>query len=225
MHADKKGIIRMAIVIVVLIILMLLCVKVIVSTEASGLYSKEEVKMLSKTVWGEAQGLNDYERSMVIWCVLNRFDDGNFGSSLEEIITKPYQFHGYREDFPVQEDIETLVLDVLHRWENGLDGRTLPKEYLYFSGDGKHNYYRTEYEGGVTYDFSLPNPYEEGMTIMPNPENKIEQIQEAAGVLAETMSIYKNALDRTKLDEATKIALLIDFQRNIMGGAFSQGRE
>lgn len=225
MHADKKGVIRMAIVIAVLIILMLLCAKVIVSTEAEGLYSKEEVQMLSKTVWGEAQGLNDYERSMVVWCILNRFDDGTFGSSLKEIIAKPYQFHGYQEDFPVQEDIEALVLDVLHRWENGLEGRTLPKEYLYFSGDGKHNYYRTEYEGGVTYDFSLPNPYEEGVTIMPDPENKIEQIQEAAGVLAESVSIYRNALDRTKLDEATKIALLIDFQRTIMSGAIGRAME
>ena len=115
--------------------------------------------------------------------------------------------------------------DVLFRWENNLEGRTLPKEYLYFHGDGYHNYFTTGYGNGETYDFSLPNPYEgergcyysrkelENMS----PNELIEQAKTAIGAIAEMSIMYYNALDRTtKLDDASKLALTIDFQRTFM---------
>lgn len=40
-------------------------------------------------------------------------------------------------------------------------GRVLPREYLFFTGDGEHNHFRTEWEGGQTWDWSLRSPYEE----------------------------------------------------------------
>ena len=40
-------------------------------------------------------------------------------------------------------------------------GRVLPKEYLFFGGDGTHNYFRTKWDGGTVWDWSLPSPYEE----------------------------------------------------------------
>lgn len=143
-----------------IIILLVSMIWFVDTAKGGGLISDEEIIMLAKTVWGEASGLSKYEQSLVIWCILNRFDDGTFGSSLKVIIAKPYQFQGYNESFPVEDDILKLCKDVIYRWENNLEGRTLPKEYLYFSGDGRHNYFRTEYEGGETYDFSLENPYE-----------------------------------------------------------------
>ena len=39
-------------------------------------------------------------------------------------------------------------------------GRTLPSNYLYYGGDGKHNYFRTEWKGGTRWNYSLPSPYE-----------------------------------------------------------------
>ena len=42
----------------------------------------------------------------------------------------------------------------------GSVGRVLPKEYLYFTGDGVHNYFTTEWQGGQTWDWSLESPYE-----------------------------------------------------------------
>lgn len=39
-------------------------------------------------------------------------------------------------------------------------GRVLPKEYLYFSGDGIRNTFRTQYKGGTRWNWSLPSPYE-----------------------------------------------------------------
>lgn len=142
-----------------IIILLVSMIWFVDTAKGGGLISDEEIIMLAKTVWGEAGGLSKYEQSLVVWCILNRFDDGTFGSSLKVIIAKPYQFQGYNESFPVEDDILKLCKDVVYRWENNLEGRTLPKEYLYFSGDGRHNYFRTEYEGGETYDFSLENPY------------------------------------------------------------------
>ena len=61
--------------------------------------------------------------------------------------------------------IETLVLDVLGRWEaekQGQEnvGRTLPTEYLFFWGDGWHNHFTTKFQGGDEWDWSLPNPYD-----------------------------------------------------------------
>ena len=143
-----------------IIILLVSMIWFVDTAKGGGLISDEEIIMLAKTVWGEASGLSKYEQSLVIWCILNRFDDGTFGSSLKAIITKPHQLQGYKESFPVEDDILELCKDVVYRWENNLEGRTLPKEYLYFSGDGRHNYFRTEYEGGETYDFSLENPYD-----------------------------------------------------------------
>ena len=40
-------------------------------------------------------------------------------------------------------------------------GRVLPREYLFFTGDGKHNHFRTEWDGGQVWDWSLQSPYEE----------------------------------------------------------------
>lgn len=130
-------------------------------------YTEEEVAILCKTVYGEALVTNsDEEMSAVVWCILNRVDDEDsyYADTISGVVTKS-QFHGYDEDHPVTEHIEWLVRDVLDRWvaeKNGETdvGRTLPSEYLFFSGDGWHNHFRTEWDGGARYDWSLPNPYE-----------------------------------------------------------------
>ena len=55
---------------------------------------------------------------------------------------------------------------MIERWLNEKDGETevgrvLPREYLFFTGDGKHNHFRTEWDGGQVWDWSLQSPYEE----------------------------------------------------------------
>ena len=143
-----------------ILILVISFIAFIKSANGAGLVSDEEIEMLAKTVWGEARGCDEYEQSLVVWCILNRFDDGRFGSSIKEIITAPYQFQGYKESFPIDEDILRLCKDVVYRWENSLEGRTLPEDYLYFIGDNYHNYFSKTYQSTDYYDFSLPNPYE-----------------------------------------------------------------
>lgn len=121
---------------------------------------------LAKMLYGEARGCSTTEQAAVIWCVLNRVDNesGLWPDDIVGVVTQPSQFHGYNPDHPVLPELLALVEDVLARWHIedecvGGVGRVLPKEYTYFSGDGKHNYFRTEWTGGATWDWSLASPY------------------------------------------------------------------
>lgn len=129
---------------------------------------KDAARYLAKAVYGEARGCSTTQQAAVIWCVLNRVDTDN-GYSPEEVInvvTKKSQFHGYDPNHPVTDEYYSLAIDVLSRWlreKNGETdvGRVLPKDYLYFGGDGTVNRFRTEWEGGRVWDWSLKSPYEE----------------------------------------------------------------
>lgn len=123
---------------------------------------------LAKMVWGEARGCSTAEQAAVIWCVLNRVDDdsGLWPDDIIGVVTQPNQFYGYDPGHPVLPELLAVVEDVLARWEMediclGDVGRVLPEEYLYFTGDGKHNYFTTEWKGGATWDWAMDNPYEE----------------------------------------------------------------
>lgn len=136
-----------------------------------------EAVMLAKTMYAEANVLHWYgdkfgvsyraRQAAVAWVALNRVDAGGFGGDLYEVLTRPNQF-AYDPDAPVTDELLELAWDVLYRWwaeKDGAEdvGRTLPPEYLYFDGDGKENYFRTEYQGtGGVWDWSLPDPYKEG---------------------------------------------------------------
>lgn len=121
---------------------------------------------LAKTVWGEARGCAVTEQAAVVWCVLNRVDEGHGYGTIVGTICEPNQFVGYDYRNPVDPDILRLVRDVLTRWElektnSGEVGRVLPPDYLWFHGDGTVNHFRNAYEGGDTWDWSLPSPYGE----------------------------------------------------------------
>lgn len=108
---------------------------------------EESINYIAKTIYGEAEGLDTYEKSLVAWCILNRFDNGNFGDSIISVITAPNQFFGYKENNPITKENYGIAKDVCIRWafeqfSVGNVGRTLPKEMLYFYGNGEHNYYR-----------------------------------------------------------------------------------
>lgn len=135
---------------------------------APPLFSDADVAAISKTVYGEALITHsDMEMAAVAWCILNRVDSAEsfFPDTILEVVTQDSQFHGYSESNPVDPHIEWLVRDVLNRWtleKAGAEdvGRVLPKDYLYFWGDGRHNHFTTEYHAGTTWDWSAENPYE-----------------------------------------------------------------
>lgn len=133
-----------------------------------------EATMLAKTMYAEANVLHWYgdnfgvsyraRQAAVAWVAINRVDAGGFGDNLYQVLTSPYQF-AYDPDAPVTDELYELAWDVLHRWRAEKDGetdvgRTIPPEYLYFDGDGRENYFRTEYQrDGAVWDWSLPDPY------------------------------------------------------------------
>lgn len=128
-------------------------------------FTNEEIDHIAKTVWGEARGLSKTHQAGVVWAILNRCDDGRFGKGVIGVITAPSQFAGYRSGNPVDPEIRDLVVDVLDRYSQekaGIDnvGRVLPKEYLYFRGNGRVNLFSKKWNSNNVWDWSLESPYE-----------------------------------------------------------------
>ncbi len=134
--------------------------------ERQKIYTEEDVEFIAKTVYGEALVTqSDTEMAAVAWCILNRVDSSLYPDTVKEVVTQRRQFQGYSEGHPVTAKIENLVIDVLDRWcaeKNGATdcGRVLPKEYIYFEGDGRHNHYATEYGAKDYWDWDIKSPYE-----------------------------------------------------------------
>ena len=128
--------------------------------------TEAEIDMIAKTVWGEARGCGILQQSAVIWCILNRVDAG--WGTIAQVITSPGQFYGYHKSFPVEDEIRTLVKDVVYRWKMekagcGNVGRTLPSDYTYFSANryGTGNVFRNKFDGDYNvWDWNCWNPYE-----------------------------------------------------------------
>ena len=112
-------------------------------------YTPEDAEAIAKTVWGEAGGCPREEQAQVVWCILNRVDDSRFPDSILGVITSPSQFHGYSPSFPVTPEIMAVTMDVLYRWNMEKNGETVTRElgseYLWFTGDGVKNHFRTTY--------------------------------------------------------------------------------
>ena len=119
--------------------------------------------MLAKTIKVEAGGINSkVEQACVAWAALNRSDATQ--TSLDKILTAPNQF-AYDPKTTVRSDLLELSYDVLNRWAaerlGATDvGRVLPKDYLWYTGNGKHNFFRNSYNGRYYWDYSMPNPYD-----------------------------------------------------------------
>ena len=121
----------------------------------------EEVEYMAKVIHGEATGCTDLQKSAVAWCVCNRVDCADYPDTVIEVITQPYQFHGYKDTVVADESDYAIAWGVLYRWYNDLEGRTLPKRFLFFHSSGKgYNVFTTDYRKGEEWDFSLPNIYE-----------------------------------------------------------------
>lgn len=116
--------------------------------------------------WGEARGCSVTEQAAAMWCVLNRVDSAYFPDDVVAVVSQESQFHGYDPENPVTTELLALAEDVLYRWSIedscvGGVGRVLPREYIYFWGDGETNHFTTEFGGGLTWDWGLESPYEE----------------------------------------------------------------
>lgn len=152
-------------------------VPTVASTPAPCPITDEEIVMLAKTMYEEAQvaywrgtqfGVSYQARqAAVAWTALNRYDSGGYGDTLAEVLSRPAQF-AYDPAAEPTEELLWLAQDVVDRWwlekQGGADvGRTLPSDYLFFEGDERENYFHKEYEKtGEIWDWSLPDPYQGG---------------------------------------------------------------
>lgn len=131
------------------------------------MYSSEDPVMLAKVTFCEARGIkNKDELAAVMWTILNRYDAG-YSQTLKGVILAPNQF-AYRASAPMVTDygidLYELAVDVMDRWAaeklGEVDvGRVLPPDFLWYAGDGRHNYFRNAYRGGQRWGFSLESPY------------------------------------------------------------------
>lgn len=136
------------------------------STGVPVYFTEEEVVYIAKTVYGEARGCSKIQQSAVVWCILNRVDNGYWGDTIKEVVTARGQFHGYYASNPVTDEIREMVEDILYRWnmeKAGMTnvGRTLPERFIYFNSDGfGSNRFTTKAGTGEVWTFDCWNPYE-----------------------------------------------------------------
>ena len=130
-------------------------------------FTDEEVAYIAKTVYGEARGCSKIQQSAVVWCILNRLDNGYWGDTIKSVVTAKSQFYGYSASHPVTDEIRELVEDVLFRWnmeKRGATniGRTLPERFMYFHSDGTgdKNIFTTYCRSGEVWNWNCWNPYE-----------------------------------------------------------------
>ena len=145
-------------------------------------FAEEEIIMLAQTMYQESQVLVWYgdkwgvsyiaRQAAVGWTALNRYDAEGFPDTLAGVLSYPYAF-AWSADAPVTDHFMQLARDIIYRWQlekmGETDvGRTLPSDYYFFEGDGQENYFRQEYEHtGEIWDWSLPDPYAEGVVEWP----------------------------------------------------------
>lgn len=129
------------------------------------MWDERDVELIAKTLYGETRSnaIPTDQKAAVAWCILNRVDAG--WGTIAEVVTARSQFTGYRASNPVWDSLRELTVDVLHRWQREHDGhenvgRTLPPEYLHFTGDGDRNRFTKKWKSGeATWDWSLESPY------------------------------------------------------------------
>ena len=126
---------------------------------------QDEAVMLAKLIYKEARGINSTaHKAAVVWCVLNRFDTGEYGESIKAVITSKHQF-AWDPNTKVEDEFLELSNDILIRWlleKEGFSnvGRVLPNDYLFFAGRNGLNYFRKNYHSKEYWDWSLQSPYE-----------------------------------------------------------------
>lgn len=111
----------------------------------------EDVEAIARTLYGECRGVeSEAEQEAVAWVILNRLDAG-YADTVLGVVSAPGQFAGYDPDHPLWPELVEVarrVLTLNHREQLGERvARVLPREYLWFSGDGERNYFRCEYDG------------------------------------------------------------------------------
>lgn len=128
-------------------------------------FTEEEINLLAKLIWSESRGIkSDMHKAAIVWSVTNRITTLYRGCIKDLLYSGAYR-KSYKK-LPIVDEFKDIAEDVLNRYIqelNGVEdvGRILPKEYIFWYGDGEYNYFRNKYKAPYTvWDWSLDNPYE-----------------------------------------------------------------
>ena len=142
------------------------------------LYTSSDATVCAKIMYNEGRGLKSKtELACIVWTILNRVDAG-YGSTIQKVALAKNQFAytaGAKTTSDYGYDLIALAKDVMDRWSRekagqGNIGRVLPKGYLWYYGDGTHNYFFNNYQKfmacvkaqryvGGGWNYSLKSPY------------------------------------------------------------------
>ncbi len=130
----------------------LFALQTILSPLPSWTPAAEDVEAIARTLYGECRGVETVaEQEAVAWVIINRLDAG-YADTVLGVVSAPGQFAGYDPAHPLWPELVEVarrVLTLHHREQIGIDvDRVLPREYLWFSGDGVRNTFRDQYRGG-----------------------------------------------------------------------------
>ncbi|MDR3149953.1 MAG: cell wall hydrolase [Oscillospiraceae bacterium] len=110
-------------------------------------YIRVSAYEIAKMLDGECYSGDLTDKTAAAWTVVNRVDYG-YADTPAEVVSAPNQYYGYDARItPSQESVDVAVGVVMTWLGYGDTARNVPNNTLWFSGDGKRNYYRTEYSG------------------------------------------------------------------------------
>lgn len=114
-----------------------------VAEKVKPIWDEADAVALAQMAYGEIGGGTAEEKAQTMWCVLNRVDE--WGGTPYSQVTAPSQFYGYSSSHPVTDELYSIAVDVLTRWQAEKSGAEVERElesgYLFFCGDGLHNYF------------------------------------------------------------------------------------
>lgn len=109
-----------------------------------------DIVALAQLLYGECRGCSELQQRAVCWCVFNRVDSDKFPDTVIGVITQRSQFFGYSPNNPVWDNLYELAKQCLIDWYNG-ENRVFSKDFLYFTGNGRINIFRTGYNSGAVW--------------------------------------------------------------------------
>ncbi len=126
-------------------------------------YTEEEMNYIGRLITAEAGGLSNEEMRAVAMTVLHRVDNPKWPNDIIQVINQDGQYAD--EDMPAYASDRALeaAFEALDQWnlaKNSLipeEDFRLPEKFIYFFGDGRHNYFYCYEKGAVVFYDDMPN--------------------------------------------------------------------